>query len=84
MNEYVCVEFCDTDWVRLKAELDSLDVCLMNTPGTFVRHFVDITTVTGKISSEQATVIKLSNTYLAERMRVSYISDELKDRYRRK
>ena len=36
----------------------------------------------GKISSETATLIKLSNPFLAERMHISYISDELKNKYR--
>ena len=38
--------------------------------------------VTGKINSEAATVIKLSDKFLSDRMRISYISDALKDRYR--
>jgi hypothetical protein len=38
--------------------------------------------VTGKISSMQASVIKLQDSYLASRMRISYISEELKNKYR--
>jgi len=39
--------------------------------------------VQGKISSMYASVIKLQDPFLAERMRISYIPDELKDKYRR-
>jgi hypothetical protein len=39
--------------------------------------------VYGKISSTYATVIKLQDPYFANHMRVSYISDELKNKYRR-
>ena len=36
----------------------------------------------GKINSAAATVVKLSNTFLSDHMHISYISDELKDKYR--
>lgn len=39
--------------------------------------------VSGKITSDTASFIKLSDPFLAERMRISYISDELKNKYRR-
>jgi hypothetical protein len=39
--------------------------------------------ICGKINSAAATAIKLGNPFLADRMRVSYITDELKDKYRR-
>jgi hypothetical protein len=38
--------------------------------------------ITGKIYSEFATVIKLQHADLAERMRISYIPESLKDKYR--
>lgn len=38
--------------------------------------------IEGKISSESATLLKLSNQYLTDRMRISTISEELKNRYR--
>ena len=38
--------------------------------------------VTGMISSLYASVIKLRDPFLAERMRISYIPDALKDKYR--
>lgn len=39
--------------------------------------------VAGKINTITASVIKLQNPRLAGKMRISYISDELKDKYRR-
>ena len=39
--------------------------------------------ISGKINSQAATAIKLSNKFLSDRMRISYISDELKDKYRK-
>ena len=38
--------------------------------------------VNGKLNSIAATAITLGNKFLADRMRVSYISDELKNKYR--
>jgi hypothetical protein len=37
----------------------------------------------GKMESELAAVIKLQDPYLAQHMRVSYIPDTLKDKYRK-
>ena len=39
--------------------------------------------VSGKINSMTASLIKLQNPALAGKMRISYIPDELKDKYRR-
>jgi hypothetical protein len=39
--------------------------------------------VSGRINSMTASVIKLQHPMLAGKMRVSYIPDELKDKYRR-
>jgi len=39
--------------------------------------------VSGKINTMTASVIKLQNPALAGKMRLSYISNELKDKYRR-
>lgn len=38
--------------------------------------------VSGKISSMAASIIKLKYPKIAQSMRISYISDELKDKYR--
>ena len=39
--------------------------------------------VQGRINSMTASVLKLQHPFLAEKMRISYISDELKNKYRR-
>ena len=39
--------------------------------------------ISGKINSAYASVIKLQDPFLADRMRISYIPDDLKDKYRR-
>lgn len=39
--------------------------------------------VSGKMNSSTASIIKLKYPDLANKMRVSYIPDELKDKYRR-
>lgn len=38
--------------------------------------------ISAKASSAFLTVVKLQDPYLAERMRISYIPEELKDKYR--
>lgn len=38
--------------------------------------------ITGKIHTEFATVLKLKHSILADRMRISYIPEELKNKYR--
>ena len=42
----------------------------------------EYTRVSGRISSEYASIIKLQDAFLADRMRVSYIPEDLKDKYR--
>jgi len=39
--------------------------------------------ITGRINSMCASIIKLQDPFLAERMRISYIPEDLKDKYRR-
>lgn len=38
--------------------------------------------IEGNLKSETATAIKLSDEFVASRMRISYIEDSLKDKYR--
>jgi hypothetical protein len=38
--------------------------------------------ISGKINSETASLIKLQNPVLAGKMRISYISEDLKNKYR--
>ena len=91
MNEFVLVEFLFTcgqgeqgmqaikalgnDFIQIASDLDGFN--------SDDRGYVTTYRLTkGKISSQTATVIKLSNKFLSDRMRISYISDELKDKYR--
>jgi len=39
--------------------------------------------ITGKINSEVASLIKLQDKFLSDRMRVSCIPEDMKDKYRR-
>lgn len=43
---------------------------------------IDYMRVSGRINAMTASLIKLKNPTLAGKMRISYISDELKDKYR--
>jgi hypothetical protein len=47
--------------------------------GIYISH----ASYSGKISSELATLIKLQDPFLAERMQISYIPEELKNKYRK-
>lgn len=38
----------------------------------------------GKINSQTLTCIKLQDSFLSERLKISYIPDNLKDKYRQK
>ena len=91
MNEFVFVEFLFTredamrgaveitdlaeDFVLIKSDIDDGEID--------ARGYVKLhQRVSGKINSATATAIKLRNTFLSEHMHVSYISDELKNKYR--
>jgi hypothetical protein len=39
--------------------------------------------ISGKITPEYAAIIRLSDSFLSERMNISYISGELKNKYRK-
>jgi hypothetical protein len=91
MNEFVYVEFLfpaqhamqlaaevvalgnDFSLVKSELEWDSEDG---NTQGYQHIH--------GKINAETATALTLSDSFLSKYMRVSYISDDLKDKYRKR
>ncbi len=92
MNEYVFVEFMffADDALIGTAELNKLD------KGDFIVISSDIEwdgeqdvtmplayhRVTGKIKSDIATVLTLSDSFLGKHMHISYISDSLKNKYR--
>jgi len=83
MNETVLVEFVassETEFFDMMIRINSLgnDFQLISGRDTY-----NFTKVSGKITSEFAVIIRLKEPFLAERMRISYIPDELKDKYRR-
>ena len=84
MNDFVFAEFA-----FLRDDIGAGNAALNELGDDFVRinAVVDVTTVcfivSGRINSSTATIIKLGNTLLSRSMRVSYISDELKNKYRR-
>ena len=92
MREFVLVEFlvARDEEKNLCTKLDSLgeDFLYIKTEYEYEidndwyteTHW---TRVTGKISSMYASIIKLQDPYLAEHMRISYIPEDLKDKYRR-
>jgi hypothetical protein len=88
MNEYVYVEFLFDmpDSLIGSVELRKLgdDFQLIDTSEEFDHGGAYHTgqRYCGKISAEAATMIKLSNPFLAEHMHISYISTQLKDKYR--
>lgn len=92
MNEYVLVEFIAGIPDESKKLIDMLrdlgeDFIYVGSDSSSESdedgNHSEWITVRGKISSAYATVIKLQNPFLAERMRISYIPSELKDKYRR-
>lgn len=87
MNEFILAEFAFLD-----GDIGAGNAALNELGDDFVRidGVVDIEgtqgvcyMVSGRINSATATAIKLSNTLLSNAMRISYISDELKNKYRR-
>jgi len=92
MKEFVLVEFLFTrdeagfelgklnllgpDFIHLGNDYESEGDSESGITEEYIRVF-------GKINSMAASLIKLQNPALSGKMRISYISDELKDRYRR-
>ena len=92
MNEYVFVEFLagkHDESARLCNELTQLgsEFVLINILHENEQdedgNFAEWLRIEGKMNSQYASVLKLQNVFLAERMRVSYIPEELKNKYRR-
>ena len=90
MNEFVLVEFVAknvNDYYKVIFELTKLgdDFKMSDTTNTAPPQYsgsLDLGSIFGKMNSVTATFITLQNPYLAERMRISYIPDEMKDKYR--
>jgi len=93
MKEFLFVEFLFTveehnyglskledlgdDFVFLKSDYE------FDTESDLFTHTVDYVKVSGRINSMTASLIKLQDPIFAGKMRFSYISDELKNRYRK-
>ncbi len=89
MNETVFAEFLFLveEWDEGNREIKSLGDDFQLLAGYFEGDIESMPSglyykVNGKLNSVAATAITLGNKFLADRMRVSYISDELKNRYR--
>lgn len=91
MNEYVLVEFIasypdDSDLLFQKLGALGKDFVMINEADESDEdedgHRDEWVRVTGMISSMYASVVKLQDPFLAERMRISYIPAALKDKYR--
>lgn len=94
MNTSILVEFMAERYENssiLYEKLKSLggdfvmicDECVMAPSVTELGFVEEWVKVSGMISSECASIIKLRDPFLAERMRISYISDDLKNKYRK-
>lgn len=92
MKEYVLVEFLFAEHEAMH-ELEKL-ICLGDDFVYLSNQLeyeddsetgicTDYQRVTGKINSQVASLIKLQNPALAGKMRISYIDEELKNKYRR-
>jgi hypothetical protein len=90
MKEFVLIEFIFTDDEYI-AELQKLHdlgedfeyLSKLDEPTDDPRSDNQYVRITAKISSQTATLIKLQNPALAGKMRISYIPDELKNKYRK-
>jgi hypothetical protein len=96
-NEYILVEFVakseDADLLHEKLERYAKSGVLqiihpnrkryMKTDTNVTMTWVGITSASVKITPQDASILKLQDPFLAERMRISYISDEIKNKYRK-
>ena len=91
MNDFVLVEFIFelSEYVSANLMLESLgddfvpikvtDEWETEGEGRYIDEYIRIS---GRINSHTASIIKLQNPYLAGKMRISYIPDDLKNKYR--
>lgn len=94
MREFVLVEFLadgadDLETLRDKVSALGTDYRHIDDDWEYETDNTDPTQVfrqwyklSGRIDSVRASLIKLQDPFLSERMRISYISDTLKDKYR--
>jgi hypothetical protein len=93
MNEYVLVEFiAETIQEReaIEQRLEDMDEDFQLIKHDWEHEQDNMTgysatwyTISGKMSSLRVSFIKLQDPFLSDRMRTSYISNELKDKYRK-
>lgn len=90
MKDFILVEFLfeeDTyreDILRLEELGSDFSLIHVRDEWESVEDFSDsYKRVTGRISSMAASMIKLQNPKLAGKMRISYIPEDLKNKYRR-
>lgn len=93
MNEFVLVEFVtefgeESNLLRDKLLALGYDFQMLKDEyeyetDTEYNAINSWTRISGRINAMRASMIKLQDPFLAERMRISYISDDLKDRYRK-
>ena len=92
MNEFVLVEFFvrSHDKLELLNKLNNVkyDFEILSIETEWVENDYSSTVsdwyrISGRINSMCASVMKLQDPFLSERMRISYISDELKNKYRK-
>jgi hypothetical protein len=89
MREYVLVEFIakGADQGPLIARLRAIrEIVILGSADEFEEEddaYTEWIRITAKVESQFLTMLKLTDPFLAERMRISYISDELKNKYRR-
>ncbi len=90
MNEFIYVDFLfrQGDAMRAADEIRNLgdDFRLLSSEADYELYNSDdmliYFRISGEINSSAATMIKLNNKFLADHMRISYIPDKLKDKYR--
>lgn len=93
MNEFVLVEFIvsnESDLMILKVKVDELGSDYQHITeeheyddDTNTNSFQQWYILSGRINSMRASLIKLQDPFLSDRMRISHISNDLKDRYRK-
>lgn len=92
MKEFVLVEFIaiysdDSDILLKKLDELGKEFVMISEIDNFTEdeygNRKEWIKATGMISSEYASLIKLTDSFLAERMRISYIEESLKDKYRK-
>lgn len=91
MKEFILVEFITStnDLTQLLKELETFgkDIKFIDSDFEFETYDDTLTgswhRISAQVNTESLTVIKLRSSFVAERMKISHIPDELKDRYRK-